>query len=129
MTGIKSKGSFKKTEKFLLKLLEGPDLSILQKYGEAGVAALAANTPVNSGETASSWSYQIVKEEGKTIIAWTNDNVVENGRYKVNVAILLQYGHGTRNGGYVKGIDIVNPALKPIFNKIADEAWEEMVKL
>ena len=98
--------------------------SSIIKYAEAGLKALKENTPVKTGYTANSWSYNIITKKGKTIIQYENSNVVKGQ----NIAILLQYGHGTKNGGYVQGIDYINPALKPIFDKIADTAWKEMTK-
>lgn len=115
-------GDFSKTTKFLKRAMK-PDLRFLNQYGEEGVRALSSATPTDSGKTASSWSYQIRKDNGRTIIEWTNSNVNKG----VNVAIILQYGHGTRNGGWVQGIDYINPALRPVFDKIADKAWEEVI--
>lgn len=94
----------------------------LNKYGKEGVAALAAATPFDSGVTAKSWYYKITKKNGKATISFNNSNV-QNG---APIAILLQYGHGTRNGGWVVGRDYINPAIQPIFDKIAKSAWEEV---
>lgn len=96
----------------------------LSKYGQIGVNALAAATPLDSGQTASSWTYEIIQGSGKYSIVWSNTNVV-NGR---PIAVLLQYGHATRNGGWVEGRDFINPALRPIFDKIVAEAWMEVTK-
>ena len=96
---------------------------ILDKYGAMGVSALAAATPMDSGLTANSWGYEIsVGKEGATIY-WTNTNQ-NNGVY---IAVILQYGHGTGTGGYVQGRDYINPAIRPVFDKIAEEAWMEVV--
>lgn len=125
MISVKVTGSFNKTLTFLNRCASGECLSSsIIKYAEAGLKALKENTPVKTGYTANSWSYNIITKKGKTIIQYENSNVVKGQ----NIAILLQYGHGTKNGGYVQGIDYINPALKPIFDKIADTAWKEMTK-
>lgn len=124
MISIKQRGDFKKTEQFLKKSLGRNYLSVLEKYAKQGVSALSAATPVKTGLTASSWGYEIIQNKGSISIVWKNSNV-QNG---VNIALILQYGHGTRNGGYVKGINYINPALKPIFDKMADAAWKEVTK-
>jgi len=93
---------------------------MLSKYAEEGKAALASATPTDSGETASSWDYIITIKSGRAKITWTNSNDA-NG---IPVAVLIQYGHATRNGGYVQGRDYINPAIKPIFDKIANELWK-----
>lgn len=127
MSGItfRHKGDFSKTEKFFNSLLKLDYLNVLERYGQAGVAALAAATPKDSGLTAASWDYEITHNGKETTIAFTNSNI-SNG---VNIAIILQYGHGTRNGGYVAGRDYINPAIQPIFDKIANEAWREVTNL
>lgn len=117
-------GDFSKTEKALLNMQKKSNDFILTKYGEAGVAALASATPVNTGLTANSWSYVISNSSGASTITFTNSNV-KNG---VNIAILLQYGHGTGTGGWVNGYDYINPAIKPVFDKIAEDAWKEVTK-
>ena len=122
MIVLKTTGKLRKTEKFLSKMSRFDIRRILNKYGEEGVNALAENTPVRSGETASSWRYNVSINDGVATVTWSNSHV-EKG---VNIAIILQYGHGTRNGGYVEGIDYINPALKPVFNALADEAWREV---
>lgn len=122
MIVLKTTGKLKKTEKFLSKMSKFDIRRILNKYGEEGVNALAENTPVRSGETASSWRYKVTINNGIATVTWSNTHV-EKG---VNIAIILQYGHGTRNGGYVQGIDYINPALKPVFNALAEEAWMEV---
>lgn len=125
MIGFKHTGDFSKTLKFLEAVRKNNYKSILDKYGRQGVTALASATPVDSGLTASSWYYEIVNTDGVHKIIWGNSNVVDG----VPIAVLLQYGHGTRNGGYVQGYDYINPAIQPIFDKIADEAWREVTKL
>lgn len=122
MIEIRQKGDFSNLEK-LLKASIGKDYrKILEQYAKEGVAALSAATPKDSGKTASSWYYEISESNGKLSVTWKNSNVNDG----VNIAIIIQYGHGTRNGGYVQGIDYINPALKPIFDKMADAAWREV---
>lgn len=94
----------------------------LEKYAREGVTALASATPVDSGETAASWDYEIQKGNGKVSIYWTNSNINDG----VPIAVILQYGHGTNGGGYVQGRDYINPAIRPIFDKIAENAWKEV---
>lgn len=121
---VTQKGNFKKTNRFLHGLIGWHFSNKMRHYGERGVDALRAATPKDSGETAESWSYEIVETKGRTAIYWRNSHVV-NG---TNIAIILQYGHGTRNGGFVEGIDYINPAIKPIFEDMAREAWKEVVQ-
>lgn len=121
---VKQKGNFQKTDRFLHRIIEKYYRKKLDHYGRLGVKALAAATPRDTGKTAESWGYRIVEEEGKTSIEWTNSNVVNY----VNIAVILQYGHATRTGGWVEGRDYINPALRPIFDKIADEAWKEVTR-
>lgn len=124
MIKIRHKGNFKNTEKLLNRGIKVDTLtSILMRYGEEGVSALSSATPVNTGKTADSWSYVITRSPNSISIHWTNSNVV-NG---VPIAIILQYGHGTRNGGYVIGRDYINPTIRPIFDKISNAAWEEVI--
>lgn len=120
MIGYKTSGSFDNTERFLKKILHGDIFATLERYGAEGVAALSAATPKDSGETANSWYYEIKREKGSWSIIWGNNNVVD-GR---PIAVLLQYGHGTGTGGFVQGRDYINPAMRPIFDRIADEAWK-----
>ena len=124
MITIKARGDFRKTESFFNRLIKADYLSILSKYGRRGVDALAAATPADSGRTASSWEYQIVDSGDSASIVWSNTNVNKG----VNIAVILQYGHGTRNGGYVQGRDYINPAMQPIFDEIANEAWMEVIR-
>lgn len=119
-----SQGSFDKTEAWLKKMSKLKFDSILKKYGQMGVTALASATPVESGLTASSWSYEVVGNQQNFTITWTNSHVVEGA----NIAILLQYGHGTGTGGYVQGRDYINPAIIPVFDKIRDELFREVSK-
>lgn len=118
------KGDFNGFERLCNRLLNMDYLNILEKYGQIGVRALQRATPVDSGKTASSWSYEIQNKKDEVTLTWTNSNVNDG----CNVAILLQYGHGTKNGAYVQGIDYINPALKPIFDNIAESVWKEALK-
>ena len=117
-----SKGDFSKTIKFLNKVKNVKISNILSKYGKIGVTALSQATPKDSGVTSRSWNYKIEVNNDNASIVWYNTNVVKG----VNIAVILQYGHGTRNGGWVEGIDYINPAMKPIFDKIADQVWKEV---
>lgn len=119
---IKVKGSFLKTHKYFESLLKVNNMTELDKYGKAGVEALRKATPKDTGKTADAWDYRVEKEKGLSKIIWFNTNE-NNG---VNIAVILQYGHGTKNGGYVRGIDYINPAMQPIFQEIADKAWNEI---
>ena len=125
MISFRQKGDFSKLTKYLEKVKEGFDVGILDKYGQAGVRALASATPVDTGLTADSWYYKIEKSKGSVSIAFYNSNI-QNG---VPIAVILQYGHGTKNGGWVQGRDYINPAIQPVFDKIADEAWREVTEL
>lgn len=124
MIKFTQKGSFSKTVAYLNKLRKTPNVRTLKKYGEEGVAALSAATPVDTGLTASSWNYKITKTKRSATIAFFNTNI-QNG---VPIAIILQYGHATRNGGWVEGRDYINPAIQPIFDKLANDAWEEVTR-
>lgn len=122
---FEQKGNFNKLERFLIKSLHISPLVIpvLHRYGKMGVEALKEATPKDTGKTADSWTYDIVKdEENKYQIVWSNTN--KNGN--ANIAILLQYGHATRNGGFVKGTDYINPAIEKVFKRMANDAWEEV---
>lgn len=121
MISIKSTGSFKNTDAFLHRMKHSDIMKALARYGQEGVSALAHATPTDTGETASAWSYEVV-EEHKSVysIIWTNSNVVAG----VPVVILLQYGHGTGTGGYIHGRDFINPAILPIFDRIAADVWK-----
>lgn len=125
MIRFRQKGDFSKTTNFLKRAKDKVYLEDLDKYGRQGVAALASATPIDSGKTASSWYYKIENTKESAKITFYNSNV-QNG---VSIAIILQYGHGTRNGGWVEGRDYINPAVQPIFDKIVDDAWREVSKL
>ena len=125
MITFRHKGDFSKLTSFLEKAKKVVKASDLDKYGREGVAALASATPIDTGLTASSWYYEIEHKQGSAMINFYNSNV-QNG---VPIAIILQYGHGTGTGGWVEGRDYINPAIQPIFDKIADEAWREVTKL
>ena len=125
MISFRQKGDFSKLTKFLERAKESVKLGDLDKYGRAGVEALASATPVDSGLTANSWYYEIENKNGSASITFLNRNI-QNG---VPIAIILQYGHGTRNGGWVEGRDYINPAIQPIFDEIAETAWKEVTKL
>ena len=125
MIKFSHKGNFDKTERFLKNPSKWNMLPILQKYGQDGVNALRANTPIDSSETANAWTYEIATTSGKSSISWHNSKMAGN----TPLVILLQYGHGTRNGGFVQGRDIVNPAIQPILDKIAEDAWKEVTKI
>lgn len=120
---VRHKGDLKKAEKFLKNILVKDYESILDKYAKKGVKVLSNATPMETGETSSLWKYEIIKKNKNISIIWSNSNVIKG----TNVAIILQYGHGTGTGGYVKGIDYINPALKPIFNELADAVWKEVI--
>ena len=124
MITFRQKGDFSKATSFLEKLKEELYLGDLDKYGREGVAALASATPVDSGTTASSWYYEIVNRSGSATISFYNSNINKG----VPIAIILQYGHGTRNGGWVQGRDYINPAIQPIFDQITNDAWKEVTR-
>ena len=124
MIKFRQKGDFRKTDRFLKKLGNGDYLKGFQRFGEAGVKALQEATPKDTGLTASSWSYSIEKTKNGLGISWNNSNI-NNG---VNIAIIIQYGHGTSSGYYVEGVDYINPALKPVFDALAKDAWEEVTR-
>lgn len=125
MITFRQKGDFSKLTSFLEKAKEAVRIGDLDKYGREGVAALSSATPVRTGLTANSWYYEIEHQNGSVSITFNNSNVNKG----VPIAIILQYGHGTRNGGWVQGKDYINPAIQPIFDRIAKEAWEEVTKL
>lgn len=125
MIRFRQKGDFRKATRYFERLRKTVHLGTLDKYGREGVAALASATPVESGKTAESWYYEITNN-GQTIkISFYNSNVNDG----VPIAIIIQYGHGTRNGGWVEGRDYINPAIQPIFDKIAEEIWREVTRL
>lgn len=120
MINIKSSTAFERLSDYLKKVSQGIEYSKLDRIGHEGVRALSEATPVDTGETASKWRYVIEKEDGKLTIHFLNDNIVKG----VPIAIILQYGHATRGGGYYRGVDYINPALGPIFKELTDEALE-----
>ena len=124
MISFSQKGDFSKITGFLERAKEPIKLGLLDKYGREGVRALESATPIDSGETAKSWSYEIEHTAGSASLVFKNENI-QNG---VPIAIILQYGHGTGTGGWVEGRDYINPAIKPIFDKLAKDAWEEVTK-
>lgn len=119
---FRQKGDWKKTRRFLKRCSNLQLDAILNQYGQEGVDALARATPKATGKTAASWSYRVEKSPERIVITWSNANVVDG----VPIAVILQYGHGTRNGGYVEGVDYINPAMRPIFERIAARAWGEV---
>lgn len=121
---VSDSGDFRNIEAFLKNVEHGDYLKVLDRFGRMGVDALASATPVDSGLTASSWGYQVKQTKSSAEIVFTNSNVNKG----VNVAIILQYGHGTGTGGYIQGIDYINPALKPVFETIAEQAWKEVTR-
>ena len=125
MISFRQKGDFSKLTRFLERAKETIRVGDLDKYGREGVVALASATPVDSGETASSWYYEIENKNGVARLKFCNSNI-QNG---VPIAIILQYGHGTGSGGWVEGRDYINPAIRPVFDKIANDAWREVTKL
>jgi hypothetical protein len=125
MISFRHKGDFSKLTSYLEKAKEGVHLGTLDKYGRAGVAALASATPVDTGLTARSWYYEVVRGNNSVSIRFNNSNI-QNG---VPIAIILYYGHGTGSGGWVQGRDYIKPAIRPIFDNIAKEAWEEVTRL
>ena len=122
MISFRHKGDFSKFSRYLERAKNVVRAGDLDKYGRQGVAALASATPVDSGETANSWSYEIERTNESISIQFYNSNI-QNG---VPIAIILQYGHATRNGGWVEGVDYINPSIQPIFNKLAKKAWKEV---
>lgn len=124
MISFRQKGDFSKLTSFLEKAKESVKIGDLDKYGREGVAALSSATPIDSGKTANSWNYEITNKNGSVTISFNNSNI-QNG---VPIAIILQYGHGTKNGGWVQGRDYINPAIQPVFDEIVDKAWREVTK-
>ena len=125
MISVRQKGDFSKLTSYLIKAKKAIKASDLDRYGQEGVAALASATPVDTGLTSKSWYYEVEINNGSATITFYNSNI-QNG---IPIAIILQYGHGTRNGGWVEGRDYINPALQPIFDKIAEKAWKEVIAL
>ena len=125
MISFNQKGDFSKLTRYLEQVKVSVNRSVLDKYGREGVAALSAATPVDSGETANSWYYEIEIQNGSAKITFLNSHINDG----VPIAIILQYGHGTGTGGWVEGRDYINPAVQPIFDAITEEAWKEVTKL
>lgn len=124
MIQFRQKGDFSKLTRYLERAKEAVKIGDLDKYGREGVVALESATPVDSGKTAQSWYYEIKNQNGVASIIFKNSNINEG----VPIAIILQYGHGTRNGGWVEGRDYINPVIRPLFDKIVDKAWREVTK-
>ena len=125
MISFRQKGDFSDFTRFLERLKNTIKIGELDKYGREGVAALASATPIDSGETANSWFYEISHDNGSATITFCNSHINQG----VPIAIILQYGHGTGTGGWVEGRDYINPAIQPIFDKIVEEAWREVTKI
>lgn len=125
MISFRQKGDFSKLNHYFERVKEAAKIGVLDKYGQAGVSALSSATPVESGKTASSWYYEIKRQNGSVALEFYNSNV-NNG---VPIAVILQFGHGTGTGGWVQGRDYINPAIQPIFDKIAEDAWKEVTKI
>ena len=119
------KGDFSKTTKFLTRVTQTVRRSDLERYAKKGVAALASATPVETGLTADSWTYEIITKKGSITINFINTNIQQN----VPIAVIIQYGHGTGTGGWVEGRDYINPAIQPIFDEMINDIWREVTKL
>lgn len=124
MVSFSQKGDFSKLSSFLEKAKNAVKLGNLDRYGQEGVAALSAATPQDTGKTASSWYYEIERKSGSVSLNFLNSNINDG----TPIAIIIQYGHGTNNGGWVEGVDYINPALRPVFNRIANDVWKEVTK-
>lgn len=124
MITIESQGEWKLTRNWFDRMTKLDLALIMNQFGKEGVSALAAATPSRSGLTSKSWNYEVTRKGNNWKIAWTNSNVNKGA----NIAVLIQYGHGTRNGGYVVGRDYINPAIRPVFDKIAQKAWKEVTR-
>ena len=125
MITFRQKGDFSKASRYLERLKEAAKLGVLDKYGREGVAALASATPTETGLTASAWTYEIERKGSSVSIVYKNSNINKG----VPIAVILQYGHGTGTGGWVQGRDYINPAIQPVFDRIADEAWKEVTRI
>ena len=121
---FRHEGDWNKTDRFLKKAKRITKKINLDRYGQQGVELLKAMTPKDTGETAHSWDYRIENSKGRTAIVFTNSNVVD----KVPIALVLQYGHATTNGGWVEGLDYINPAIQPLFEEILQNAWREVTR-
>lgn len=125
MISIEQKGDFKALTAYLKKVNKNAKIEILDKYGQEGVRLLSKATPVCSGKTANSWYYKIERSKNSVSLNFYNSNINKG----VPIAIILQYGHGTRNGGWIQGRDYINPVIQPLFNKLAQEAWKEVTEV
>lgn len=125
MIRFKQKGDFSRTEHYFTRIRRSSKTIDFTKYGEEGVRALSKETPIDTGKTSGSWYYTITTKDGSTTISFNNENI-QNG---VPIAIILQYGHATKNGGWVEGRDYINPAIQPIFDEIAKDAWKEVTRI
>lgn len=124
MIKVTSKGNWNQTNAYLNRMLSREHLAVLNKFGPIGVSALASATPKESSLTANSWTYEVESGAGFYKMSWLNTNVHEGA----NVAVLLQFGHGVRGGGYVQGRDFINPAMRPVFDQMADEMWKAVTR-
>lgn len=124
MITIESQGEWKLTRNWFDRMTKLDLALIMNQFGREGAAALASATPSRTGATAKSWNYEVTRKGNNWKITWTNSNVNKGA----NIAVLIQYGHGTRNGGYVVGRDYINPAIRPVFDKIAQKAWKEVTR-
>lgn len=124
MIKVTSKGNWNQTTAYLNRILSGEHLKALEKFGPVGVSALASATPKESSLTANSWTYEVESRAGFYKMSWLNNNIHEGA----NVAILIQFGHGVRGGGYVQGRDFINPAMRPIFDQMAEEMWKAVTR-
>ena len=122
MIQFKSKGDFSKTTRWFERVKESVHIGMLDKYGRKGVEVLKAATPKDTGETAASWSYSITNKDGRATLSFSNSNF----KGGVPIAIILQYGHATKTGGWIEGVDYINPAIRPVFDEIVEEAWKEV---
>ena len=120
MITIDSPGNFKNTDRFLAAMAKEDLFTMLSRYGQMGVDALSSATPTRSGKTAHSWKFEVINKQGFHGITWSNTNVHDG----VPIAIIIQYGHGTGTGGWVEGYDYINPAVRPLFDKLAEEVWK-----
>lgn len=125
MISFRQKGDFSKTLKYLDRIRDPIKMGILDKYGREGVKALSSATPVDSGVTANSWYYKIEKDNKSAKVVFYNSHINKG----VPIAIIIQYGHGTGTGGWVQGRDYINPAIRPIFDKMANEIWREVTRV
>ena len=124
MIKVTSKGNWSQTNAYLNRVSGGEQLKVLQKFGPIGVRALASATPKESAHTANSWTYEVESRAGFFKMSWLNTNVNDGA----NIAILLQFGHGVRGGGYVEGRDFINPAMRPVFDQMAEEMWKAVTR-